>query len=258
MKYHYRLFCCLLCMILAPSISLGDEITLLADPWCPYTCASQSDRPGYMIEIAQRIFSKSGHSVKYINLDWDTAIAEAEGGKYNAIVGAYKEDAPGFIFPEKSFGMSGNVFFARKDSKWQYTGLDSLAKIRIGTVKGYSYGEVLDPIIEEKNKAGEIVEAEGMAPLDSLVEKLLNGEVDVIIEDLLVLSNYFLNNKKHGFGAVKKAGQQGEMEAVYIAFSPANPKSSEYAEILSKGLPELRKSGELVDILKKYNIKDWE
>jgi polar amino acid transport system substrate-binding protein len=44
---------------------------------------------------------------------------------------------------------------------------------------------------------------------------------------------------------------------VYIAFSPGNPKSQEYAQILSKGIQQLRASGELATILKKYGMSDW-
>ena len=36
-------------------------ITLRADEWSPFNGDPASDRPGYLIEIANRIFSKAGH-----------------------------------------------------------------------------------------------------------------------------------------------------------------------------------------------------
>jgi len=43
----------------------------------------------------------------------------------------------------------------------------------------------------------------------------------------------------------------------FIAFSPAVPESKKYAQMLSKGIQSLRRSGELDKILGKYGQKDW-
>ena len=45
---------------------------------------------------------------------------------------------------------------------------------------------------------------------------------------------------------------------VYIAFSPANKKSAEYAAILDRGVERLRASGELDEIMAHYGLEDWE
>jgi len=44
---------------------------------------------------------------------------------------------------------------------------------------------------------------------------------------------------------------------LFIAFSPKNPKSQEYAKLLSEGTAALRASGELRKILAKYGLSDW-
>jgi polar amino acid transport system substrate-binding protein len=44
---------------------------------------------------------------------------------------------------------------------------------------------------------------------------------------------------------------------LYVAFSPHNPNSKVYAEILSKKMIDLRKSGKLAKILAPYGLKDW-
>ncbi|MNT92496.1 hypothetical protein D3C72_2337940 [compost metagenome] len=45
---------------------------------------------------------------------------------------------------------------------------------------------------------------------------------------------------------------------LYVSFSPANPKSPQYAALITKGISELRQSGELKKILDKYGVLDWE
>jgi polar amino acid transport system substrate-binding protein len=55
----------------------------------------------------------------------------------------------------------------------------------------------------------------------------------------------------------RSAGTFGAPSKIYIAFSPANHKSKEYARILSEGIVSLRASGELKEILGKYGLDDW-
>lgn len=52
------------------------------------------------------------------------------------------------------------------------------------------------------------------------------------------------------------AGSVGPTEN-FIAFSPVNPKSREYAAILDRGMAEMRASGRLRQILQRYGVKDW-
>jgi len=44
---------------------------------------------------------------------------------------------------------------------------------------------------------------------------------------------------------------------LYIAFSPKNPKSKEYAKLITDGIEQMRLSGELSQILAKYKLTDW-
>jgi polar amino acid transport system substrate-binding protein len=211
-----------------------------------------------MIEIAQKVFSKAGHTVKYTNLDFDTAMAEIGKGTFTAFPGCFKADAPGFVFPEESIGVAENVFFVKKDSKWRYTGADSLKNVKVGVVSGYTYGDTLDPVFAEKKKAGEMFESDDLNPLEILVDNLVAGKIDTLIENPAVVTDFMVDNAMFDIlSNIKEVGTEGAPEPLYFAFSPANPKSKEYADILSKGIAELRKSGELVSILNKYEMKDW-
>ncbi len=244
--------------VFAPFCGFADEITIVADPWCPFTCKQDTSKQGFMIEIASSVFRKAGHSVKFMNIDWDKALEETRKGRYNAVAGAYKEDAPDFVFPEQSQGEAGNVFFVKKDSKWRYKGVETLEKVKVGVIKSYSYGEKLDSIFKNKEKAGEMLIASGENPLEVLIEKLLEGKIDALIEDPAVLVDFLIENALFDIlNDIEEAGMEGAPEAVFIAFSPVDPKSKQYADILSKGTSELRKSGKLAEILKKYEVKDW-
>ncbi|SFV56538.1 ABC transporter, periplasmic domain [hydrothermal vent metagenome] len=76
-----------------------------------------------------------------------------------------------------------------------------------------------------------------------------------MVEDPYVLEYYFKIKNSHI--PFKIAGST-YADNVYLAFSPNNPHSKEYAKILSEGINTLRKSGELDKILAKYGLHDWE
>ena len=99
-------------------------------------------------------------------------------------------------------------------------------------------------------------------PLVLNIRKLLKGRIDVIPEDKSV----FIETA-NGMGVLEKiesAGidpinsKEGLDEArLYMAFSPKNPKSKEYAKLISAGIEQMRLSGELGKILAKYGLTDW-
>jgi polar amino acid transport system substrate-binding protein len=191
--------------------------------------------------------------VKYKVVPWKRAIVEARKGNYNAIIGAFKEDAPDFVFPEEEFGMSRFAFFVKKGTKYKYSELKSLLKMKIGLIKGYSYGEKEDKFFKENQKI--IQYAHGSDPLSQNIKKLLHGRITVVGED----PNVFLE-KAAGMGVADQiinVGDTGTANKIYIAFSPKNPKSKEYAKILTEGIRKLKKSGELKKILTKYGLEYW-
>jgi polar amino acid transport system substrate-binding protein len=69
---------------------------------------------------------------------------------------------------------------------------------------------------------------------------------------------YALEQAKMEPGRVISLGETGEPEEVYIACTPADPRGRAYADLFGKGTAQLRASGKLAEILKNYNLQDWE
>ena len=57
---------------------------------------------------------------------------------------------------------------------------------------------------------------------------------------------------------VQQVDTLGDPYDVYIACAPSKILSKTYAELLSKGVQQLRESGELQTILRKYGLGDWQ
>jgi len=254
-----RLKTLLLAILLAVSTATtatAEPLTIRADLWPPYNDEPESIKPGYMINVLWEIFKPQGYSIDYQTLSWTDSLEAARKGRCNAVIGATKEDAPDFIFPRESFGISDTAFFVKGGSAWKFAGTSSLEKIRLGIIESYSYNEELDPFIKANKGTKRIVEAKGDDPIAALLGMLQNGQIDVIVEDTNVMMASLIA-KKVPLGSIVPAGSCKEKSTLYVAFSPKNPKSKELAVKFDAGIKALRSSGRLHAILNLYGLDDW-
>ena len=151
--------------------------------------------------------------------------------RYLPVTGAARTDAEGFVFPETEQGIVVNEYFTRKDFGWKYTGVDSLKNVKVGIIKGYEYEDLLDAYFAENINTKAVYAASGENSLEDLIEKLLNGDIDIVIEDRQVFGYFFISTGLiEMLENCETAGPTGEPDQLYIAFSPAHPKSNLYAQ----------------------------
>ena len=242
----------LLTGITSPQEAKADNITIVADEWCPYNCHPSAKKPGFLIEIAKAVFASHGHTVSYKVFPWARAVSDTREGRYDAIIGALLNDAPNFIFPTEEIGYSQQGFY-RHGTQWKYTNISSLKHQRFGTARGYSYGKAIDNLIASGAIKTEPVG--GAAPLKQNIRKLFMGRIKLLIAEKSVME-YTLQNM-HLKSGVQFAGTPDPGHSVYIAFSPSKPKSKEYARIFTTEMRKMRTSGKLKSILDRYGVKDW-
>lgn len=233
----------------------AETIKVRADSWCPYNCTPNSNKPGYMIEIMQQTLGKKGYTIDYHEMNWARAITATRSGKFNAVVGARKSEVPDFVFPEVSLGVDSSCFYVLPKTNWKYSGLTSLDTATVGVVRDYAYddGEFDEYIKKHQNNIKRIEVISGDDPLTRNISKLSSGRITSFIENSTVVQFNQARNKKST--PMKNVGCLRDVP-VYIAFSPVNPQSKAYAQIVSDGMVELRKSGALKKILAKYGLKD--
>lgn len=237
------------------SNAMADTIMVRSDAWCPYVCDSSKD-PGYMVEVVNKIFERAGHKVNFSMVNWARAVSETRRNKATAIVGANYNDAPDFVFPTKTLGHGQDFFFVKKDSTWTYKGYSSLAGKRIGVINGYAYGGDMDRIIAENKEI--FISISGEHPLEQILKMIESKRLDAFIENQTVLRTN-LSNLGLSPDEYKPVSAQVANDAkLFIAFSPSNKKAEVYAKIFTKGITEMRQSGELTRILSKYGLTDWE
>ena len=234
----------------------AETITIRADPWLPYNGMSSKPPQGYMIDLADRIAKANGHRIEYGNLPWDDALDAVRKGQFDCVAGAAIDDADDFAFPEASWGKSQNAFFVMQESKWRYTGIDSLASVRLAVIDAYSYSEDLDAYIAAHRDDGRLVIIKPVRRATvSAVSQLVTERADVVVEDINVMSQTLATLQMTD--RVINAGTGDERTDVYIACTPATPRGKELAKMFSDGLVALRASGELQKVLDNYGLKDW-
>ncbi|NQD35405.1 transporter substrate-binding domain-containing protein [Permianibacter sp. IMCC34836] len=230
------------------------EVSLRADVWYPMNGEPGAANPGFMVEIAQEALKAGGHTVNYQTLPWERAVAETRAGKFDCVIGAYKDDTPDFVFPDEPYGMDVQAFFVKKGQAWHYGGsLDSLKGTSVAVIGGYAYGDEFEAFAKA-NPTG-IQSVSGDNALEQNLKKLLAGRAVTTLESVYVAEAKI---KEMGLtGQIEQAGLFGEPTEMYIACSPAKPSSKDYAKLLTDGIRQLRSSGKLATILGKYGLKDW-
>lgn len=239
------------------SVRCDEFVTMTGEKWAPYNnYIVDRKNPGFMFEIVQAVFKKQNVVFRYTEQPWARAIISTREGKYNALIGPAKGDAPDLIFPEEPIGFTINSFFVRKDSQWTYTGIDSLKRIKLGILKSMTYGAKLDGYIKANQGNRELISTIfGRDYLKRNFIKLRAGRIDATIDDLMVI-RYFLQQSDQA-GLFREAGTIQEGYGIYIAFSPRYPRAKKMAELVTRGVRALRESGELDPILHKYGTEDW-
>ncbi len=235
--------------------SLSSPLLIKSDARCPYVCDLNSDKPGYMVEIIRMIFTKKGQPIELRTTNWARAVNEVRANKADALLGATKEDAPELIFPDSPLGQAHRYFFIHKNANWSYRGRASLQSRRVGVVNGHTYGQPISELIHSKHKS--IITFSGSNPLQQILKMMESGRLDAFIEDPVILKQALSKQEIESF--LKSDGTKGiSSSALNIAFSPKHPQAEQFAKWINQGVQELRQSGQLQDILDKYNLVDWE
>jgi polar amino acid transport system substrate-binding protein len=231
-----------------------------------------------MVEIAKIAFDSIGKDVEYKTISWNKAIDRGRKGDIHGIIGSAVSDAPDFVFPTVAVGRTKNCFFTLPDSTWQFTDMESLKKVRIGVIEGYTYGEPFEAYVsnyfkeKEKDKAtmqlaakksrndldvnSPIQTVPGDGSLGLNIKKIKAKRIETFVEEVSVVKNHLYSenlpeNTYRNAGCLKA-------DEIFVAFGPKEPKAKEYAKLIGDTVTAMRKDGRLKKILEKYGISDWE
>lgn len=232
----------------------ASTITLRADPWCPYNCRPEDERPGYLIELARAVFEPLGHEVEYRTLGWKRAIEAVRKGDAHGLVGAAVDDAPDLIFPEVAAAVAVPVIAVRRGEGFPFAGPESLEGRVLGAILGYEFGGPVGDYLAAHGRDPRRVQwVSGVDGALQNLRKLLAGRIDGVYDDRWVIEHY-----------ARRLGERERIEYVAlgvrqelgIGFSPAREESRALARAFAEGVRRLRTSGELARLLARYGLEE--
>jgi len=241
----------------SPAADDKAPVSIRADEWFPYNGKPGSEWEGFGIEMMREIFGRAGFEVDYQLAPWTRAVEDARQGLIDAVIGATTNEAPGFLFPSESLGMSRKVFFVLRDSPWDYQGPASLEDVRVTAILGYDYGRILNDHIERHRFDSDKIDLMGgVNAFEKNLTKLKRGLVDVMVENPLVFKSQarkFCQDPSR----FREAGELPHAEEIYVAFSPARPRGEALRRLWDEGVEAMRQDGRLDRILQRYGLEDW-
>jgi polar amino acid transport system substrate-binding protein len=239
----------------ADSYCFANEVTIVADPWCPYTCSNSSDQPGVLIEIARKILEPAVYTVNYQLRPWSRAILETERGNFDAIAGVPKNNPKDLLYPQQMQALAQSCIYVRTGINWKFRALKDLEQIRLGIVANYQYDKVIRKYLSDNPQSKNISRIFGENDtLKRLYAMMTLNRIDAIVEEKNVF-NYIA--RREGFDtSLYTENYCFEPGGIYIAFSPKNSDAEKLQLLMENGMLELKTSGELSKIFEKYSIED--
>ncbi|MEH6442764.1 MAG: transporter substrate-binding domain-containing protein [Oceanospirillaceae bacterium] len=234
-------------------ISQATELSVASIDWCPQVCAN-SNMAGYITDTAEMVFKDSPYKLNIQTYPWSRSIKLVEFGEKHALLSPAKKEAPSLIFPRNEIGIQRMCFFKLASSSWEFNGLESLKGLRIGIASHTSIEELSD--YADKNRHQFHYMPYHKNYIEQSLKKLKLNRLDTFL--FTYNSTVFEMKEKGVFSNYKAAGCVSQAK-VYLAFSPhPDLNTGPMISYFDKRMDELRATDAISNILKKYDLNDWQ
>ncbi|TDT37789.1 amino acid ABC transporter substrate-binding protein (PAAT family) [Halospina denitrificans] len=241
-------------VLLAVSISAtaqeesGQELTTVRitnGEWPPYL---GRDEPGYGVasRIVTRAFERAGYEVEYGFFPWSRSLYLARQGKWDgAAVWLPSEQRFRDFYVSEPVIFTEYVFFHRRDMNFDWDMPADLSDYRIGLTQDYDYGKVIETVVDL-----ELVRTETVSSDRLNFEKLIAGRIDLFPMDRIVgqriLEEQFSRKERK---KITWHPHPVRLDRLRLLLSREVPENAERMEAFNEALREMRKNGEIEEIL---------
>jgi len=237
----------------------GKDFRFVDSTFCPLVCDSTIDgKEGYLIDILRDALATKNHTLTFEILPFLRAIMQVRAGEAHALPAIYQSDAPDLIVGETVIAPGRNVIFVRENFTGQYQGVESLSKLSIAVILGYTFGnDLIDNYISEakKNSNHNVTFIADDKPYERLIQMLMIGRVDAIIDDSTFIYHALSNSSQFDTSLIKVIGVISEGENV-VAYSPSLPEDSKVLlDIIDPFISDLYDSGGINKYVAPYGLK---
>ena len=225
------------------------EIVAAADPWAPF--ADPADpREGISLAIIRAAYATQGYTVKMVYVPWARAVQGVTKGSFDILPTVWISDARLKVLEfSEPYAVNEIKFIKTIDDDFEYTDLSSLDGKRVGTVRGYGYG---DEFLAAKN-----FKRDEVSTLLQNIAKLThdNKRIDLTLDDEIVARVTIANEDPQLLEKVRFVETPYSSKKLYVAAGLANPRHEEIISAFNTGLKEIEANGKLEEIRKSYGLE---
>lgn len=237
-------------LLACPWATQARTIVAVGDPYPPFA-DPKNPQDGLSLEIIRAAYKTQGHEVKMLFMPWARAEKGVTEGTYDVLAATWHTEARAKVLHFGTpYSMSTLKFIKRKGDPFEYTGLDSLKDKRVGAIRGYGYGDVMD------NPSS--FERDDVADLATNIRKLVAKHVDLTLEDEIVAKFTLSQEFPDWQDKVEFSKNALSRNPLYICVGLKNPLHNELVAAFNKGFELIRTNGTLDRIYQKYGLGKWD
>ena len=203
---------------------------------------------GFDAELARLVFKKLGIEVEFQEINWKTKEGELAGKTIDCIWNGLTWDSERAENMSMSdyYMINRQVIVVKNTDSGKYTNIGSFDGMNIAAESGSAGEELISKVLSK----AKLIEKDSQ--IDALTE-LVAGTVDAAVIDF-TMANYLINKEGSNFSGLNILDGIIESQNEYYAI--AFRRGSDITEKVNKILSDLKKSGEIADLAKKYGLEN--
>jgi len=219
-----------------PLLALADCLELLTFDYYPTMYKQGDEIKGCAVCIVKEALERMGCQANITMVPYQRGIFMVREGKADGMFTVYKtpEREKFAYYPSLPVMYRVVSFYALKDSKITFDGnLDKMTQYSIGTVRGYSYGQRLDTLINQKA----FKDIDPAKDPRLTLKKLLHKRFDLMPHTEVDMT--YLQKEIKCEGKVKKLSPAIEVVPTYLIFSKKKPALAPLKDRFSEVIEEM-------------------
>lgn len=222
-------------------------MNLVTLEWPPYI-GSNLKNNGFLAEIIQEAFQRTGYVVTIEFLPWNRALFLTKRGDYHGLIATYhtEEREEYFHYHQEPLGTSEIIFLEKTGQNIEYESMEDLRGYLIGVNRGFAY----PTFFEEADYLMKVFTDSTV----SLLQLLLSQRVDLIVEDKSVLFYLLQEALQEEEGSVNVLQPFLEKKDLYLAFSVYRTEGTTVVLDFNNGLLEMKRDGTFEEIMERHGM----
>ncbi|MDY4611415.1 MAG: transporter substrate-binding domain-containing protein [Sphaerochaetaceae bacterium] len=246
----------LILMCLAPMFAGGQKeansyVFAANCAWPPLEFVDEKgDIVGFEIDLIKEFATMTGYNMSVRNVAWDGIFAGLSNGAYDAIasgVSVTEERKPAMEFTTPVLYVTQSIIVHQGTQGM--ADLQGLNGKKVGVQLGTTGHIALEDAV--KAQANLNIDIKAYDEVGFAVEDLMNGNLDAVVCDSLIASDYVLSNQNYA-GKLTVSGVASEItEPIAIAVKKGN---LEFTNLLNDCIEKLNGNGKMAELKAKWNL----